>query len=182
MLWFIEGRTVWISFITCMLDEYDYCKGVIKNYFNKNLIMSVEEEEMFQLSNKCWICGKLFDLADEKVRDHCPISGKFRGAAHFSCNANFKISEKVPVLFYNLRGYESHLIIRELSNFDVEMYMAFIVNRILVFIDSIQFMNYSLDSLVKNLVDEGFKCLFEGKCLELVKAKGLYPYEYVNSF
>ena len=66
----------------------------MKEYFNKNLIMSAEQEEIFQLSNKCWICDKLFEFLDEKVRDHCHISGKFRGAAHFSCNANFKIAKK----------------------------------------------------------------------------------------
>ena len=52
--------------------------------------MTAEEEEIFQLSNKCWICDKLFDLVDEKVRDHCHISGKFRGAAHFSCKIILK--------------------------------------------------------------------------------------------
>ena len=88
----------------------------------------------------------------------------------------------------------SYLIIKEISNFDVniyvilndlEKYMAFIVNRNLVFIDSMQFMNSSLDSLVRNLVDEDFKHLsevFKAECLELVKEKGVYPYEYVNSF
>ena len=46
--------------------------------------MSAEEEEKFQLSNKCWICDKLFDVGDGKVRGHCHITGKYRGAAHFS--------------------------------------------------------------------------------------------------
>ena len=154
----------------------------------------MEEEEMFQRANKCWICGKLFDLIDEKVRDHCHVSGKFRGAAHFSCNANFKISKKVPVVFHNLRGYDGHLIMKELSNFDVvidvipnglEKYMAFIVNTNLVFIDSMQFMNDSLNSLVGNLVDEDFRYLskeFLGECLKLVREKGIYPYEYMDSF
>ena len=130
--------------------------------------MSAEEEETFPNACSCWICGKLFDLIDEKVRDHCHISGKFRGAAHFSCNANFKISKKVPVVFHNLKGYDGHLIMKELSNFDVkidvipcglEKCMAFIVNRWLVFIDSIQFMNNSLDALVSNLGSNDFKCL-----------------------
>ena len=49
----------------------------MKDHFNKNLIMSMEEEEVFQEANKCWICGKLFELIDEKVRDHCHVSGKF---------------------------------------------------------------------------------------------------------
>ena len=150
---------------------------------------------MFQNACSCWICGKLFDLMDEKVRDHCHISGKFRGAAHFSCNANFKISKKVPVVFHNLKGYDGHLIMKELSNFDVsidvipcglEKYMAFIVNRWLVFVDSMQFMNSSLDGLVGNLGSEDFKCLSgafrDDEQFELVKCKGVYRYEWVDSF
>ena len=55
----------------------------------------------------------------------------------------------------------------------------------LVFIDNMQFVNSSLDKLVKNLSDEDFKCLveeFSSKNLELLKQKGAYPYEYMNSF
>ena len=151
------------KFISSILDEYQYCKGVARNNFNKDLIMIMEEEDMFQKACSCWICGKLFDLVDEKVRGHCHISGKFRGAAHFSCNANFKLSKKVFGLLHNLKGYNGHLLLKELSNFDVsidvipfdlEKYMAIIVNRGLVFIDSMQFMNDSLDALVKKL-DKG---------------------------
>ena len=62
------------------------------------------------------ICiDKLFDLVDEKVRDHCHISGEYRGAAHLNCNTNLKISKKVPVIFHNLRGYDSHLIIQKIK-------------------------------------------------------------------
>ena len=56
----------------------------MKKHFNKNLIMSEKEEEQFQSSNLCWICEKL--IVHEKVRDHCHVTGKFRGAAHWSCN------------------------------------------------------------------------------------------------
>ena len=52
----------------------------MKKHFSKNLIMTEEEEEEFQSSNTCWICEKL--IGDEKVRDHCLATGKFRGAAH----------------------------------------------------------------------------------------------------
>ena len=48
--------------------------------------MSAEEQEKFELNNSCWIC----DVGDEKVKDHCHITGKYKGAAHFSCNANLK--------------------------------------------------------------------------------------------
>ena len=39
--------------------------------------MSVEDEERFQLSNKCWICNKLFVAEDNKVRDHDHVTGKY---------------------------------------------------------------------------------------------------------
>ena len=79
------------------------------------------------------------------------------------------MSKKVCVIFHDLRGYDSHLIIKEVSKFDVkvsdisnelEKYMDFAINRNLVFIDSMQFMSSSLDSLVKNLSDHNFLCFF----------------------
>ena len=127
--------------------------------------MSAEEEEKFQLANSCWICNTLFDVGDEKVRDHCHITGKYRGAAHFSCNANLKLSKKVPVIFHTLRGYDNHLIIKEVSKSDVnvsvtpnglEKYMAFTINKNLVFSDSMEFMSLTLDLFVKNLSDNDF--------------------------
>ena len=160
----------------------------------RNLIMSAEEEERFQLSNSCWICDKLFDVGDDKVRDHCHITGKYRGVAHWSCNVDLKLSKKVLVIFHNLRGYDSHLIIKEISKSDVkvsvipnglEKCIAFLIDTNLVFIDSMQFLNSSLDSLVKNLSDNDFKYLSEeisGEFLKLVKQKGVYLYEYMNSF
>ena len=75
-------------FIEAILKEYTYCRKVTKKHFNKNLVMSAKEEERFQLSNSCWICNKLFDAVDNKVIDHCHITGKYRGSAHWSCNIN----------------------------------------------------------------------------------------------
>ena len=74
----------------------------MKKCFCRNLIMSAEEERFAQ-SNICWICGKLFEISNEKVRDHCHISGKYRGAAHWSCNINLKITKNVPVKFHTLK-------------------------------------------------------------------------------
>ena len=44
--------------------------------------MSAEDEERFQLNDICWICNKLLNVQDNKVRDHCHITGKHRGSAH----------------------------------------------------------------------------------------------------
>ena len=63
--------------------------------------------------------------------------------------------------------------------------MAFILDKNLVFIDSIQFMNSSLDKLVRNLSDEDFKYLvreFGFDNLKILKQRGAYLYEYMNSF
>ena len=85
------------------------------------------------------------------------------------------------MIFHNLRGYDSHLIFGELSKFNckvsvipngLEKYMSFTLGKNTVFIDSMLFMNSSLDKLVKNLSDDNFKYLseeFSGKELELVK-------------
>ena len=63
-------RNAVYRFIEAILKEYNYCKKVIKRHFNKNLIISAEDEERFQLGKNCWICIKLFDVGDDKVRDH----------------------------------------------------------------------------------------------------------------
>ena len=132
--------------------------------------MSEEEEHLFQKSNNCWICKNLIDNDEEKMRDHCNVTGKFGGAAHWNCNINFQFTKKFPVIFHNLRGSNSHLIFNELDKFDVkinvipnglEKYMTFFLNKNLVFIDSMQFINFSLDKLLKNLLDEDFKYLVE---------------------
>ena len=188
-----RGKNAAYEFIKAILEEHKYCKKIMKKDFNKNLIMT-EEEHLFQESNNCWICKKLIDNDDEKVRDHCYVTGKFRGAVPWDCNRNFQLTKKVPLIFHSLKGYDSHLIFSELNKFDVkinvipnrlEKYMAFFFGKNLVFIDSMQFMNSSLDKLVKNLSDEDFKYLvkeFGSENLEILKQKVAYPYEYMNSF
>ena len=126
----------------------------MEEYFNKNLIITEEEEDLFQKSNNCWICKKFINNDEEKVRDHCHVTGKFRGAAHKICNVNFQLTKKVPAIFHNLRGYDSHLIFNELDKFDAK-------SKVIVFIGSMQFMNSSLDKLVKNVSDKDFKYLIE---------------------
>ena len=70
-------------------------------------------------SNTCSVCEKLIDDDDEKVRDHCHITGIFREAAHLSCNINPQLTKKIPVIFHNLKG-NHHIIFDELKNVDLK--------------------------------------------------------------
>ena len=93
-----------------------------------------------------------------------------------------------------MKGYDSHLVFYELDKFDVkidvipnglEKYMELFLNKNLVLIGSMKFMNSSLDKLVKILSDEDLKYLveeFSCENLELLKQKRAYLYEYMNSF
>ena len=91
-----RGENADYQFIEAILKEYEYCIKIMKKHFNYNLIMTEKEEENFRLSNKYWICEKLVE--DEKVRDHCQITGKYRGAAHWSFNVNLKLTKKIFII------------------------------------------------------------------------------------
>ena len=120
-------------------------------------------------------------IGDNKVRDHCHITGRYRGSAHWSCDINIELTKKAPVTIHNLKGCDIHLIMQEIGKFDVkvnvipnglEKYMTFTINNNLVFIDSMQFMTSGLDLLVKHLSDNDFKYLsqeFSSEQLKLVK-------------
>ena len=59
--------------------------------------MTNEHEEIYKNSNICWICNK--ELNTEKVRDHCHVTGKFRGAAHNKCSINLRLRMKTTNYF-----------------------------------------------------------------------------------
>ena len=155
--------------------------------------MPTEDENNFQNLQNCWICNE--KIIKDKVRDHCHITGKFRGATHKECNSKLRIPRKLPIIFHNLEGYDGHLIFRKLNNFkdiDIqvipktdEKYMSIIVNRNIIFLDSLKFLKASLDTLEENLEDTDFKYLlseFPKDKLELLKKKDAYPYEWVDSY
>ena len=89
-------------------------------------------------------------------------------AAHNKCDLKLRIPRKLPIIFHNLQGYDSHIIFKKLNNLYVDIsvipkgidkYMSIIVNGHITFIDSLQFYNSSLDTLASNLNDEDFKYL-----------------------
>ena len=244
-----------------MLEEVKYCKRIMKKEFNKPLIMTEDDDEEFKKNQKCHICDKKYTDKDIRVRDHCHITGKYRGSAHQECNLKLRVNPKelkIPVIFHNLRGYDSHFIMQEIGAIvkkhtyinkkgkeqemtinaipnNMEKYMAFMLGNHLTFLDSFQFMSSSLENLVKNITKCGkcntcdpdkcikqhinnkgkiiqhktsFPCgefrncenvdkacinptynnlkytsqVFEGKELDLMARKGVYPYDYIDSF
>ena len=89
---------------------------IIANIPKKNMIFGKEEEERFNRETECWICKQEFeDDKDVKVRDHCHFTGRYRGAAHNSCNLKYRKPDFTPIAFHNLAGYDSHLFIKELG-------------------------------------------------------------------
>ena len=165
----------------------------MKKHFNKELVMTREDNEHFRNSTKCWICDYDYVDYDVKVKYHCHITRKYRGSPHIDCN-NLKLNHKIPVVFHNLKKYDSHLIMQELGKFNLkinvitnklEKYMSFTINNKLSFIDSFHFLSFSLESLVKNLCKNDFKYLiqeFDNDVLDLVKQKWFYLYEYMSDF
>ena len=174
----------------------------MKKHFCKELVMTKKDNENFENSTKCWICGNDYIYNDVVVRDHCLITGKYRGSVHKDCNINVKLNHKIPVVFHNLKNYDSHLIMQELGKFNLKInvipnvipnlipnelkkYMSFSINGNLSFIDSSQFLSSSLDSLVKYLNKDDLKYLsqeFDNNVLDLVKQKRFCPYEYMSDF
>ena len=126
----------------------------MKKYFNKELVMTKEDNEDFKNSTKCCIYDNDYVDNDVKVRDHDHITGKYRGSALRDCNTNFKLNHKIPIAFRNLIKCDSHRM-RELCKFSLKMnvipnelgkYLSFTINNKLRFIDSFQFLSSSLDS------------------------------------
>ena len=194
-----------------MLEEVEYCKAVIKKHFNKPLVMTEVNKRCFKTMDRCQICGEKYTDKDVCIRDHCHITGKFRGSAHQECNLKLRIkpeNNKILVIFHNLHGYNSHFIMQQIGEIankyaykdkkgkeqpltinaipnNMEKYMAFMLGNHLTFIDSFQFMSSSRDKLVSNLPKDDLiytSKAFKGKRLNLMSQIGVYPYDFMDSF
>ena len=121
-----------------LIKRYILIINLVNKLFFTEEKLPVKDEEKLQSSSKCWLCKKLFTDEDKKVSDHNHITEKYRGQAHSNCNINFKLNKNVPMIFYNLRGYDGHLIMEEITQFRLEIsvipnglekYVAFIIKK-----------------------------------------------------
>ena len=105
------------KFMEEMLKEARYCQKIIATKFKKPLTMADKDEQHFQEANERHICNQAYTYKDIRVRDHCHVTGSYRGSAHQYCNLKLRINPKefkIPVIFHNLRGYDNHCIMQEI--------------------------------------------------------------------
>ena len=184
-------------------------KGIYNDFYSrpKTIKLNSEEQKLFEESKTCHICSG--ELKNDKVRDHCHFTGKYRGAAHNKCNLMCKKPRVLPVIFHNLQGYDAHLFIKQLARLEgkldcipstEEKYISFSknikvgeykdygdkvfsINFEIRFLDSFKFLQTSLAHLVSNLSQDDFhitKHAFKHNN-SLLTRKGVYPYDYVSS-
>ena len=188
----------------------------ISNISTKKMIFGEKEAIDFNNATKCWICKG--ELGPDKVRDHCHLTGRYRGAAHNQCNLKYRRLTFTPVAFHNLTNYDAHLFVTHLGydEGDIscianneEKYISFSkqitvgtyrksaingegdvyyvekpITHTIKFIDSFRFMGTSLSKLVNNLPETAFQNVgkyYTKEKLDLIKRKGVYPYEYMDS-
>ncbi len=160
--------------------------------------LTAEQIDQFNSSTKCHICELEFYQDDIKVRDHCHLTGIFRGAAHNSCNLQFQSPNFLPVFMHNSSSYDIHFICQHLNidNNDItvipsteEKYIS-LSKKVcpkfeIRYVDTFRFMSSSLDSLAKNLTKQQFKetiSHFGIDKIDLVSKKGIFCYEYITDW
>ena len=188
-------------------NKYPSESDVKKQFWRKSL--NIEEHVFTQAKEKL---SKYLKDNNKNVivRDHCHWTGKFRGAAHQECNLLYRKTYKIPCFFHNFTGYDSHHIFQNISSLEktptvvaknMEKFISMDIEHIRIQ-DPLQFLNYSLDKLVFNLKDKGLKenrslkdtfptvysyfkkkwSHLDGDILEFYCRKGVYPYEYFDTF
>ena len=191
-----RGPDVIEKFLKRLKTESDEITSILGKVIP--VALSPEEEKTFSKTEKCYLCDEL--LGADRVRDHDHLTGKFRGAAHNECNLKLQYrgnkhgtqSFYIPIVFHNLKGYNGHFILKGFKKNifgkgnincipnNMERYLSFSIDN-LRFIDSLQFMNASLDKLSSNLSLNEFvhtRRHSPSDTVHLLLRKGVFPYEY----
>ncbi len=216
-----EGEDMGKAFVDSLTENLKPVYEILKNPLP--MVMTEDDKTQYEGTENCYACEVKFNTIrinersgkKEKVvkcRDHCHITGKYRGAACDKCNLRMRVPKFVPVLFHNLEGYDSHLFVKSLglTKGDIrcipktdEKYISFSKNVIteivtdengkeknlcleMRFLGSFKFTLKSLEKLAKTFGEDQFETLTsqmsETKSLDLLKQKGVFPYDYMTDF
>ena len=177
------------------------------------LVLSPLEQHVFDIATHCPKCNVEFKMEgkERKVRDHCHITGKYRGPLCCTCNNRLRLKRRtLPVVFHNFKGYDSHLICKQaiglMSGWTLkviptthEKYMSLRASVLvgktskgrnryfnILFLDSFQFLSSSLAALVDildhlPLTEQRMKTRFPNISNDIIRRKGVFPYSYFNS-
>ncbi len=119
-----EGEDMGKAFVDSLTEDLRSVYEILKD--PKPMSMSDSEKSKHEKAKECYACEDVFGTTrmnektkkEEKVtkcRDHCHITGKYRGATCDKCNLRMRVPMFVPVLFHNLEGYDSHLFVKSLG-------------------------------------------------------------------
>lgn len=199
-----KSKAVVDSFFDCLMEEECRIKTILAT--QKPMNLTEEQEKAFFRETFCHICEESYVDFSNKVRDHDHLTGQYRGSAHKSCNLKFrwgknnplnKFGFRIPVILHNLRGYNSHLLMRAFGKYknrrmsciatNSEKFVTFSTGA-LSFVDSFQFLPSSLGKLVDNLANDNqdnFKLLSKVFTKDSEKSlllrKGVFPYDYFDN-
>lgn len=194
-----RGRDCVQKFLKCLYEDIERIFEILS--VELPMIFTEKDAEMHAHADVCHICNNLLLL--DKVRDHCHLTGRYRGAAHQQCNLTYSLPQLVPVFFHNLAGYDCHLFIKELAESsgpikvipkNKENYISFtkflkLPNGKLAqirFVDSFKFLGTSLEKLANGLDKSDFvhlqQCFPNENKFQLMSRKGVYPYDHMKSW
>ncbi|XP_015781366.1 uncharacterized protein LOC107359396 [Tetranychus urticae] len=195
------------TFINYIFEEQDKIVEYLEKQideFGKLQKLSLEEENIFKNSENCIFCNKLIKDNNIKVRDHCHITGKFRGAAHRNCNINAKISKEIPVYLHNGSKYDFKLFTKKLyarkdiNKLDIipsteETFFCISAKKSgqytkVVFKDTIRHTGETLEKMAGNLTSDLFKNVrwyykdISEEMFNIITSKGVFPYDWMDTF
>ncbi|PFX11357.1 hypothetical protein AWC38_SpisGene24958 [Stylophora pistillata] len=161
-----EDEDVAQTFVEALEAEV---KDIYKNHPAKEMIFTDRDAVKFEDATCCWLCGEDFEEGKDKVRDHCHYTGKFRGAAHNSCNLKFQRPKFTPVVLHNSANYDAHLFVRNLGVSEGD-------------IDCIPNNEEKYISFTKHVVvDKFFNKKGRKRRRGKERVEGVYPYEWMNT-
>ena len=211
-----SGPDVMQHFYRYMRSELEKIDEILEK--QEPMELTADEQDEFDDATNCHTCGDEFDDDAIACRHHDHVTGKYLAAVCQICNLQLKPSKLrnkmnnkfsgnqffVPVICHNMRGYDSHHILKHLCPIfeenpdefaeiyeideiasNTEKYIGFQMGA-LRFLDSLQFLNASSNTLVSNLTKDGLDNLrhtkrhFKDEELHLLSRKGIFPYSWFD--